>query len=96
MKNKDLKIYLAVFISIFMLITLFGLFFSSVLFATSLDYDIENAYDYYKLGEWGLTVYGIKAFCIVILFVGWVSWLLLGVLIERKLKIQIFRRPFSF
>ena len=77
-----------------MLVSLLGLHLLGSVFFLTRGNGLEDVYDYYKLGEWGFTVSGLKVFGIIILFVGWGAWILLGVLIERKLKILIFRRPF--
>jgi hypothetical protein len=78
MKDKNLKKYLPLFISIFMILTFLGLsLFGGYLFLIMMS-DITNS--------------GLRFFGFITLFIGWSAWYWLGVLIERKLKIQIFRR----
>jgi hypothetical protein len=92
MKNERLRKYLPIFISIFMLVSLLGLILLGNFLLFTISSNIEDSYDYYKWNEWGFTFSVLKLFGVIALLVGWVAWIWLAILIERKLKIQIIHR----
>src|SRR5688572_15022704 len=97
MKNERLKKYLPLFISIFMLGSFLGLSTLGGFLLLTISSGTEDFYAYDKWNEWGITVsIGLKLFACIALLIGWGAWFRLGVLIERKLKIQIFRRGLDY
>ena len=74
-----------------MLVSFLGLFLFGSILLLPIN-GMDGFYYYYKLDKWGFTISALKLSWGVIVFVGWGAWFWLGVLIERKLKIQIFRR----
>lgn len=97
MKNKRLTKYLPLFISIFMLMSFLGLSTLGGVFLLMMSSGIEDSYVYDKWNDWGIPIsIGLKLLGCIALLIGWGAWFMLAVLIERKLKMQIFRRGLDY